>query len=119
MVARLSLEGVGDAVVEQRPVRERRDGVVEGLVFELFLEALALGHVTDVQHDASDVGVVRLIGDERLRVQMLPTVVPHPQLDQHRVPRLLVVRFHRVERLRYVVGVHELASLVPSNTSGS
>ena len=108
VVAELSLEGVGDAVVEQRPVREGRDGVVEGLVFELFLEALALGHVTDVQHDASDVGVVRLIGDERLRVQMLPTVVPHPQLDQHRVPRLLVVRFHRVERLRYVVGVHEL-----------
>ena len=77
-------------------------------MFQLLLEALALRHVSDVQHDAPDVGVVRLIGDQRLRVQMLTPVVSYPKLDQHRIPSLLVVRLHRVERLRHVVGVHQL-----------
>ena len=45
VVALLSIDGVRDAVVEQRPVREARHRVVERLVRELLLEGLALADV--------------------------------------------------------------------------
>ena len=54
-------ERVLDAVDEERPVGEARDGVVEGLVRELVLEGLALAHVAAVQDDAADVLVAEQI----------------------------------------------------------
>ena len=62
----LTLQGVRDTVVEQRPVREGRHGIVEGLVGELLLELLALGDVTGVQHDAAHVRVVQQRRAQRL-----------------------------------------------------
>jgi hypothetical protein len=52
---------VRDTVTEQRPVRQTRQRVVEGLMHELVLGALAVGDVVQVDHDALDVGLVEQV----------------------------------------------------------
>ena len=47
-------QGVLEAVPEQGPVGQPAQGVVEGLVLQLLLQALALGHVAQGEHDALD-----------------------------------------------------------------
>ena len=60
------LQGVRDAVGEQRAVREAGERVVEGLARQLGLEHLALGDVAVVDDDAADGGVVEQVAADRL-----------------------------------------------------
>ena len=55
------IERVLDAVAEQRPVRERRQRVVEGGVDELVLEHLPFAHVTRVEHDPAHARVLEQV----------------------------------------------------------
>ncbi len=57
-VAAAAGDAVAHAIDEQGAVGQARDRVVEGLVGELFLEALALADVAAVEHDALHVLVV-------------------------------------------------------------
>ena len=75
-----------DAIREQRPVGEVRDGVVEGLMGELLLEHLALADVAAVQDDSADVLVREQVGVldlelEPRSVAMLQRAVDHVSLD--------------------------------------
>ena len=60
--------GVDDAVVEQRPVGQARQRIMERTVHQLLFECLALGDVTTVEHDPLDVGVIEEIGRDRFQV---------------------------------------------------
>ena len=57
-LAAAARDAVAHAVDEQGAVGQAGDGVVEGLVGELLLEALALADVAAVEHDAAHVLVV-------------------------------------------------------------
>jgi hypothetical protein len=85
VVARLPLDHVLDAVLEQRPVRQAGDRVVEGLVLELLLERLAFGHVTGVEDDPFHVLVVQQVGPKGLDVQPEVVAVLHAELGEPRV----------------------------------
>ena len=85
VVARLPLDHVLDAVLEQRPVRQAGDRVVEGLVLELLLERLAFGHVTRVEDDPLHVLVVQQVRPKGLDVQPVVVAVLHAELGEPRV----------------------------------
>ena len=108
VLPRLTLEGVRDAVVEQRPVRERRHRVVEGLVGELLLELLALGHVAGVQHDALHVRVVQQVRAQRLGVHVLAVAAPDAELDEAGVPLGIADRRQELQHPGHVVGVDQV-----------
>src|SRR4051812_31469403 len=77
--------GAGDAVAhalgEQRAVREAGDRVVEGLMGELLLERLALGHVAAVEDDAAHVLVVEQVRVLDLELQRLAVAVAQGALE--------------------------------------
>jgi len=50
-------QGVGEPVVEQGPVRQPGQRVVERLVGQLLLECFAVADVAAVEHHPGDVGV--------------------------------------------------------------
>ena len=52
-------QGVLEAVPEQGPVGQAAQSIVEGLVLQLLLQALAFGHITQREDDAFDRGVAR------------------------------------------------------------
>ena len=62
----LRRERVLHPVLEEDPVRESGEGVVEGLVLELALKADALADVARREHQSADVGVVEQVGDDGL-----------------------------------------------------
>ena len=75
------LEGVVDPVLEQGPVGQRGQRVVEGLVDELVLELAALGDVAGVQDQAADAGVVEQVGDGELDGAPVAVAVAQRQLQ--------------------------------------
>ena len=108
VVPRLPLDHVLDAVLEQRPVREPRDRVVERLVLELLLERLALGDVTGVQDDAPHVLVVQQVRPQGLDVQPEVVAVLHPELGQARMGVALAsARGEELQDAGSVVGVDQ------------
>jgi hypothetical protein len=70
-----------DAISEQRPVGEARDGVMEGLVRELVLERLPLADVATVEDDAAHVLVLQQIGVLHLELEPGAVAVPERALD--------------------------------------
>ena len=90
--ARLALERVLDAVLEQRAVGEAGDGVVERLVRELLLERLPLGDVADVEHDAAHVLVVQQVRAHGLGVEPEIVLVAEAELGAGRDGRPARVR---------------------------
>jgi hypothetical protein len=74
-------ERVPHPLHEQRAVGEVRDGVMEGLVRELFLEGLALAHVAAVEHHTADVLVVEEVGVEHLELADAAVDVAHAALE--------------------------------------
>ena len=75
------LEGVVDPVLEQGPVGQRGQRVVEGLVDELVLELAALGDVAGVEDQAADAGVVEQVGDGELDGAPVAVAVAQRQLQ--------------------------------------
>ena len=71
-----------DAVLEQGPVGEPGQGVIERLVGELRLERLALAHVADVEDDALDVRVVEQVGRMVSTSSQSAVGVPDPELHR-------------------------------------
>ena len=65
-----AVQGVLDAVVEERAVRQLGERVVEGAVAQLGLGGLALGDVAAGEDDAADVRVVAHVGDRGLDVDV-------------------------------------------------
>ncbi|MDP9298918.1 MAG: hypothetical protein M3O98_09675 [Actinomycetota bacterium] len=108
VIALLPLDGVRDAVVEQRPVREARHRVVERLVRELLLEGLAFADVARVQHDAVHVRVVHQVRAQGLDEQVGTVVVADPELDESRVSLGLVQRRQERQHAGLVVGVDQV-----------
>jgi hypothetical protein len=68
-------QGVVDPVLEQGPVGERREAVVEGLVRELVLELAAFGDVAGVEDQPTDAGVVEQVGDRHLGGAVMASVM--------------------------------------------
>jgi hypothetical protein len=68
-------EGVVDPVLEQGPVGQRGQVVVEGLVGQLVLELAALGDVAGVEDQPAHAGVVEQVGDGELHRALLPVAV--------------------------------------------
>jgi hypothetical protein len=66
------LEGVVDPVLEQGPVGQGGERVVEGLVDELVLQAAAFGDVAGVEHQPAHAGVVEQVGDGELDGALVP-----------------------------------------------
>ena len=75
------VHGVGKPVEEQGTIGQAREGVMEGLAFELAFEGAALRHVSAVEHDRPDVGLVEEIGRGDVDGQPLPLGVGHPALE--------------------------------------
>jgi hypothetical protein len=75
------LEGVVDPVLEQGPVGQRGQGVVEGLVDELVLELAALGDVAGVQDQPAHGRVVEQVGDGELDGAAVTVAVAQLQLQ--------------------------------------
>ena len=80
-VAQRPRDRVADALVEQRPIGEVGDGIVEGLVGELLLERLALGDVAAVEHDPADRAVGQQISVEDLEVAQASVLVREQAVD--------------------------------------
>ena len=70
-----------DAIREERPVGEVRDGVVEGLMGELILEHLALADVAAVQDDSADVLVREQVRVLDLELEPRPVAVLQRAVD--------------------------------------
>ncbi len=77
-------ERVLDAVDEERPVGEAGQRVVEGLVAQLGLELVALGHVAGVEDDAAHRLHVDQVGHPDLGVAPGPVGVPDPAFASRR-----------------------------------
>ena len=80
-VAQRPRDRVADALVEQRPVGEMGDRIVEGLVGELLLERLALRDVAAVEHDPADRAVTQQVGVEDLEVAQAAVLVREQAID--------------------------------------
>ena len=87
--ARLELERVLDAILEQCPVGEAGDGVVERLVRELLFERLPFGDIADVEHDAAHVLVVQQVRAHGLGVEPEIVLVTEAELRTRRMVVLL------------------------------
>jgi hypothetical protein len=74
-------QGVVDPVLEQGPVGQAGQRVVEGLVGELVLQLTALGDVAGVEDQAADAGVVEQVGDGDLGGALVAGAVPQGQLQ--------------------------------------
>ena len=85
------------AIGEERTVREPGHGIVEGLVRDLRLEHLPLGHVAAVQDDAPHVLVVDEVGRQHLEVDRAAVRVCELALER---VRLRTSRRARSEHLR-------------------
>ncbi len=72
---------VADPVAEERAVGEPGQRVVEGLVQELLLEALAFADVADVEHDAANGRVLDQVGGDGLGLERGPVGLAEPPLD--------------------------------------
>ena len=72
---------VAHALVEQGPVGQVRDRVVERLVGELLLEGLALADVAAVEHDPADRAVVEQVGVQDLEVAQAALLVGQQAVD--------------------------------------
>ena len=81
MAARL---GVGDAVGEERAVRELGERVVERLVRELALERLALLDVADREHEAADRRILEQVRQDHLGEEPLAAPPAQPPLERRR-----------------------------------
>ena len=75
------VERVLDPVLEQRPVRQARQVVVERLVGEPALEHPALGDVPEVGDDPGDVGLVEQVRQVDLDPAPLAVLATEPELD--------------------------------------
>ena len=102
-------ERVVDAVTEERAIREPGERVVEGVVFELVEEGLALRDVARREDDAADVLVVQQVGGQCLGVE--PGSVGAAKRDLFGSTRPLAAdEFERPHRL---VGVDQLGEARP------
>ena len=104
-------QGVLQAVEEEGAIGEARQRVVERVVPELLLQALALGDVAGVEHEAAHAGFVEQVRHRRLEDTPDTVGVPDPPFEHHG-PSALVGRFgYRRGPLTPVVGVHEQAEV--------
>ena len=78
------VEGVLETVPEQGPVGQPAQRVVEGLVLELLLQALALAHVPEGEDDPLDGLVAQQVGGDHLDVVPRSVLVLDPPLGGDR-----------------------------------
>ena len=76
-------QGLADAVGEEGPVGQAGEGVVEGLVGQRLLGALAVGDVRDVDDDTADVRVGAQVGQPHADPPLLAVVAPARELGVH------------------------------------
>ena len=76
--------GMPDALHEQRPVGQIRDGIVERLVRELLLERFAFAHIAPVEDDALDVLIVQQVRVEHLEASSVAVAVTQRALEDLR-----------------------------------
>ncbi len=75
------VEGVLDAVPEERSIRKRRQRVMEGRVDELVLEHLALADVTCVEHDPAHARVLEQVCDRHLGLADVTRCIADAQVE--------------------------------------
>ena len=73
---------MGHAVAEEGPVRQAGERVVECLVLQLVLEALALGHVAIIEEDTPDRGIVGQVEADRVHPVPAAIRVAQPELGR-------------------------------------
>ena len=71
---------LGEPVLEQGAVGQAGQAVIEGLVHQLLLEALALVHVVNGADDAGDGRVGQQVGQDELDIAPVPVPVADAQL---------------------------------------
>ncbi len=105
-----ALERVVDAVEEQCPIGESREGVVEGLTIERSFERPSIRDVTAVEHDRLDVGIVEEVRHDRVELAPAAVGMAHPARDLggRARPRRQHLRQLRTHRGR-VVGMDDVA----------
>ena len=100
---------VADALVEQRPVGEVGDRIVEGLVGELLLERLALRDVAAVQDDPTDRGVAEEVGVEDLEVTQAAVLVREQAVDHLGATGSAGAVGEAAQQTPLLIGVQQLA----------
>ena len=78
-------------VAEQGAVGQAGQRIMEGLVQQLLLEALPLGHVAGVEHDAVDDGIAQQVGGDDLGMERRAVGLPEaPSPAARCTPREMV-----------------------------
>ena len=100
-------QGLGEPVLEQRAVRQPGQAVIEGLLHELLLEALAFVHVMDGADDAADGRVLQQVREDELDIAPVAVVVANPQLGLAGAAIRLAQLVPELARHRLVLGMDE------------
>ncbi len=95
-----------DAILEECPVGETGQLVVERLVPQLLLEALALADISDVEHHAAHVGILLEVRAYGLDADIATICTAEPKLEGSDAVAITGAD-DECRRLVFVVGVGE------------
>ena len=107
-----------DAIDEQRAVRQPGHRIVEGLVRELLLEALALADIATVEHDAAYVLVVGQVRVEDLELARAAVAVAQRAFEHLALAGREPVG-QQVQQPTFLAGHEQASKRVPISSSGA
>jgi len=113
-----AVQGVRHTIQEERAVGQSGQRVMEGLMTELLLEGTAIGDITTIADNGTDVGVAEEIGEDRLELAPASVDMKEPRLKMALAPgppRNTLMKWDRVSAASsgWVSGTNVL----PSNSS--
>src|SRR4051794_4525805 len=114
----VSCQGLTQAVEEQGPIGEARQGVVERLMKHGLLGGLALRDVADVEHDPLHRRVVQKVADDALPPAPRAIGVTDPVFDGRRRLGGCHARLPGGDDEVEVLGMHELPACAPEQIFG-
>ena len=82
-----AVQGVRHPIQEERAVGQSGQRVMEGLMTELLLEGTAIGDITTIADNGTDVGVAEEIGEDRLELAPASVDMKEPRLEMGSGPR--------------------------------